>query len=174
LDKNKIIFINCGEFDTILLEEIAVEVMHEFNHQVTIINNAFDLRRFYNNERRQYEANYLLKEIEGIDFPNAIKKIGLFRVDLYIPILTYIFGQAKFKGNAGLASIYRLKNESYGIDNDEVLAQNRFKKVIIHELGHTFGLVHCLVPNCVMRPSTYVEDIDQKTHHLCVNCKSML
>ncbi|HEY9115569.1 MAG TPA: archaemetzincin family Zn-dependent metalloprotease [Bacteroidales bacterium] len=174
MDKNKIIFINCGEFDTKLLEEIAEEVMHEFNYQVTIINNAFNLTSFYNIERRQYEANYLLKEIEGLNYPNAIKKIGLFRVDLYIPILTYIFGQARFKGDAGLVSIYRLKNEPYGIENDEVLAQNRFKKVIIHELGHTFGLVHCLVPNCVMRPSTYVEDIDQKSNQLCVNCKSIL
>lgn len=174
MNKNKIIFINSGDFETKLLDEIAKEVLHEFNFEVTIFKKKIDLTQFYNSERRQYDANYLLKEVEGLSFPESIKKIGLYKVDLFIPILTYIFGQAKFQGDAGVASIYRLKNESYGIENDEVLAYDRFKKVIIHELGHTFGLVHCHVPNCVMRPSTYVEDIDQKTQHLCVNCKSIL
>ena len=31
------------------------------------------------------------------------------------------------------------------------------------------GLIHCHVPTCVMRSSTYVEDIDQKSvSSLCV------
>jgi archaemetzincin len=91
---------------------------------------------------------------------------------LFIPILTYIFGQAIFNGKTGIASLYRLRNEQYGIQKDDTILFKRFRKVIIHELGHTFGLVHCYVPNCVMRSSTYVENIDQKRHNLCVRCKS--
>jgi archaemetzincin len=174
LDQYKIIFLNSGEFERSILEEIAKAVQQEYNYEVDIITKMIDLPQIYNADRRQYDANFLLKEIEELVFPESIKKIGLFKVDLFIPILTYIFGQAKFKGDTGVASIYRLKNEPYGIENDDVLAYNRFKKVIIHELGHTFGLVHCYVPNCVMRPSTYVEDIDQKTNHLCVNCKNIV
>ena len=104
----------------------------------------------------------------------SLKTIGLFKVDLFIPILTYIFGQAQYKGEAGVASIYRLKNEQYGLPEDENLLYDRYRKVVVHELGHTFGLIHCHVPICVMRPGVYVEDIDQKKHLFCNKCKSEL
>jgi archaemetzincin len=51
---------------------------------------------------------------------------------------------------------------------------DRFQKVAIHELGHSFGLIHCHQPTCVMRSGTYVEDIDQKEQHLCVRCRGEL
>lgn len=96
------------------------------------------------------------------------------RVDLFIPILTYIFGQAAFRGRTGIASLYRLRNEQYGMKKNEWLLIDRFTKVVIHELGHTFGLIHCHVPSCVMRSSTYVEDIDQKDKHLCIRCRNTI
>ena len=40
----------------------------------------------------------------------------------------------------------------------------------MHELGHTFGLIHCLQPRCVMNASTYVENIDQKPAEFCSSC----
>jgi archaemetzincin len=48
---------------------------------------------------------------------------------------------------------------------------DRFTKEVIHEIGHTLGLIHCHIPNCVMGSSTYVEDIDQKNQHLCPGCR---
>ena len=99
---------------------------------------------------------------------------GLFNVDLFIPILTYIFGQAYLNGRAGIVSIFRLGNERYGIKPDEAILLERFKKEIIHELGHTFGLIHCFDPICVMRSGTYVEDIDLKSRHLCIRCREHL
>jgi archaemetzincin len=75
-------------------------------------------------------------------------------------------------GNIAIASLYRLRNELYGMKNDEGLMTERFSKEVIHELGHTFGLIHCHHSTCVMRSSTYVEDIDQKNLHLCDRCRS--
>ncbi|MEI8115385.1 MAG: zinc-dependent metalloprotease family protein, partial [Bacteroidia bacterium] len=71
----------------------------------------------------------------------------------------------------GIASIYRLDNERYGMVGNSQILLNRFTKEVVHELGHTFGLIHCLNPSCVMRSSTYVEDIDQKTQNLCIRCR---
>ncbi|PKP34754.1 MAG: hypothetical protein CVU00_05545 [Bacteroidetes bacterium HGW-Bacteroidetes-17] len=174
MDKHNIILIAHGQFESGFLSEIAEEVALEYNCSVAVQESQLDLMNFYEPTRRQYDGYKLLKEIDGMNIAGYTKKIGLFRVDLFIPILTYIFGQAFFKGNSGIASLYRLKNEQYGMKPDQDLLFHRFRKVIIHEIGHTFGLIHCHVPNCVMRSSTYVEDIDQKRHHLCCNCRSII
>lgn len=174
MESKKIILITYGEFEADYLLDIAEEVGQEFGQPVVINSSRMDLKVFFDRDRRQYDGNRLLREIDSLQVKNAVKKIGLFRVDLFIPILTYIFGQAIYRGDTGIASLYRLKNEQYGMPPDEDLLYERFRKVIIHELGHTFGLVHCLVPNCVMRSSTYVEDIDQKRHQLCTQCREKL
>ena len=174
MNEPNILLISYGQFEKKILEKIAMDVAREFLFQVNIEESHIDLSKFYDPLRHQYDGNGLLKEIDTTYSSQLIKKIGLFRVDLFIPILTYILGQAAFKGSTGIASIYRLRNEQYGIKKDEALLLNRFSKVVIHELGHTFGLIHCLIPTCVMRSSTYVEDIDQKSHNLCIQCRTKI
>jgi archaemetzincin len=172
LSEQSILLISHGHFESSCLETIAENVSSEFIYPVKIKDSHTDLSEFYDPNRRQYDGNKLIKFLDSISEPETLKTIGLFRVDLFIPILTYIFGQAIFKGKTGIASVYRLKNEQYGMKKDENLLNERFTKLVIHELGHTFGLVHCYVPNCVMRSTTYVEDIDQKKHNLCSKCRA--
>jgi archaemetzincin len=138
---------------------------------VTIKEAHLDISEFYDAGRRQYNGDKLLKVVNTMNGQGESKTIGLFNVDLFIPILTYIFGQAQLKGKTAIASQYRLSNERYGMPADEDLLLQRFTKEVIHELGHTFGLIHCHTPTCVMRSSTYVEDIDQKEAGLCEKCR---
>ena len=172
MSEQGILLISYSNFEKDFLEKIAQEIEQEFLFPVDIEMSHMDLSEFYDPMRRQYDGNSLIRELDSISTPLYIKKIGLFRVDLCIPILTYIFGQATLKGNTGIASLYRLRNEQYGMKKDEDLLFERFRKVIIHEIGHMFGLIHCHVPTCVMRSSTYVEDIDQKSHKLCLKCRN--
>ncbi len=169
-----ITLLSFGHFDRDFLEKIAEEVARQFNCIVTVREARLDLTAFFDPNRRQYNGDQLLKEVHSISMNTSTKTIGLFNVDLFIPILTYIFGQAQLGGSTAIASIYRLSNEKYGILPDENVALERFKKEIIHELGHTFKLFHCYSTSCVMRSSTYVEDIDQKETSFCPNCRSQL
>jgi archaemetzincin len=174
LGTHSILLISQGNFEKNFLDKIARDVEQEYPSPVHFEESHIDLSEYYDPMRRQYDGNELLKKMDTLYPLPSVKKVGLFRVDLFIPILTYIFGQATFKGSTGIASIYRLRNEQYGMKKDEVLLLDRFSKVVIHELGHTFGLIHCLIPTCVMRSSTYVEDIDQKSHHLCSRCREQI
>jgi archaemetzincin len=172
MDQQNITLISFGYFRKDILETIADDVKREFSFPVNIKEGHLDLSEFYDSSRRQYDGNALLKLVDTNFSSDSFKTIGLFSVDLFIPILTFIFGQAMLNGRTGIASLYRLSNERYGMPMDELLLLDRFKKEVIHELGHNFGLLHCVNPTCVMRSSTYVEDIDQKTPNLCGKCRS--
>lgn len=169
-----ITFLAFGRFERAYLERIAEVVMHQFNCTVTIKEAHVDISEFFDPVRRQYNGDKLLKVVDTLNGNGFSKTIGLFTVDLFIPILTYIFGQAQLNGKTAIASQYRLSNERYGMPADENLLLQRFTKEVIHELGHTFGLIHCHTATCVMRSSTYVEDIDQKEVGLCEKCRHIL
>ncbi len=171
---HKITLIAFGQFDKELLDKMAAELAVELDCRVEVIDGHLDISNYYDAARRQYDANKLIKVVDEMAPPHADKVMGLFQVDLFIPILTFIFGQAYLNGRTGIASLHRLKNEYYGMQPNKHLLFNRFKKEIIHELGHTFGLKHCFHPPCVMLSSTYVEEIDQKESHFCNTCLKTL
>jgi archaemetzincin len=172
MNPESITLISFGFFEKRLLEMVMGEVEHEFDIPVRTREGFLDLSEFYDAARKQYNGNLLLAEIDARFGADTLKTLGVFNVDLFIPIFTYIFGQAYLNGRTGIASIYRLKNERYGLKSNQGLFLNRIRKEVIHELGHSLGLIHCSNTMCVMRSSTYVEDIDQKSHHLCPQCRA--
>ncbi len=167
-------FVSFGHLDKDMLEKTAEAVIEEFQCTVNIRDGHIDLSEYFDAARRQYDGNALIKVVQSLSFPDSDKTLALFNVDLFVPILTFIFGQAFLGGNAAIVSIYRLNNERYGMPANNQLLLERLIKEVIHELGHTLGLIHCKEPLCVMRSSTYVEDIDQKSRHLCLKCRAEL
>jgi archaemetzincin len=172
MDRNHITLISFGYFDAEFLRSVADAVRKEYLLPVQTREGHLDISEFYDPTRRQYNGVRLIHEVEVLFSSDSYKILGLFTIDLFIPILTFIFGQAFLNGSTGIASTFRLSNERYGIKTNDDLLEERFTKEVIHELGHTFGLVHCYIPTCVMRSSTYVEDIDQKSGHLCLKCRT--
>ncbi|MBK7173863.1 MAG: archaemetzincin family Zn-dependent metalloprotease [Bacteroidales bacterium] len=171
---DEIAMISFGYFEKQLLDAVTMRTEQAFSARISWKEGFLDLGDYYDPSRRQYDGNRILKVIDERFGVSKGKTIGLLSIDLFIPILTFIYGQAFLNGRSCIASNYRLSNERYGLLPDETLMHNRFIKEIIHELGHTYGLIHCSHPDCVMRSSTYVEDIDQKGEDFCPNCKSNL
>ncbi len=174
MEEKRIILLSCGQFDRVFLKKVALAAEAEYRHEVITEECHLDLNPFYNPARRQYDGDRLLRHMHLCTDTEHTKMIGLFRVDLYIPILTYIFGQAILGKSVAIASVFRLRNELYGLKQDENLLLLRTIKEVIHELGHTFGLIHCHHLTCVMHSSTYAEEIDLKSASLCPACRSIL
>jgi archaemetzincin len=133
-----------------------------------------DLNMFYSRERKQFHSTLILSHLLKHLPKDGHKIVGITEVDIYIPILTYLFGEAQLNGQGALVSTHRLDNRYYGLPYDEKLFYQRVVKEIVHELGHTFGLIHCRDYRCVMHSSTYVEDIDLKTARFCRECQEKL
>ncbi len=150
-----------------LATDLREFVPHPFAHTHLKIN----LKNLFSPERNQYHSTKMLSEILK-QMPTDGKTIlGITNVDIFIPILTFLFGEAQLNGTGAIISTYRLHNEFYGLPKDDKLLYRRTLKEALHELGHTMGLMHCPDYECVMHSSTYVEDIDLKMAGFCVECR---
>lgn len=126
----------------------------------------------YETGRNQYYSTKILKEMLRQVPGDAHKLLGLTEKDLCIPILTYVFGEAQLGGTAAIVSLARLRQEHYGAPPDRPLLLSRLRKESLHELGHTFGLIHCPSKECVMYLSNTVVDVDRKGRNFCRSCRS--
>ena len=134
------------------------------------LHAGIDLAPSYAPDRRQYHATLILASLlRRLPEPDA-KIVGVTSVDLFIPVLTFVFGQSQLNGPSALVSTYRLHNQFYGLPPDDGLLVERTTKEAVHELGHAFGLVHCSDHRCVMHASTYVEEVDLKSAEFCAAC----
>jgi len=121
--------------------------------------------------RRQYHSTVILRRLAAHLPPDGLRILGITNVDLYVPRLRFVFGEAVIHGKVAVVSIHRLRPEFYGQASDNELLAERTIKEVIHELGHTFGLQHCLNPQCVMFFSNTVQDTDRKLSQFCESCR---
>ena len=61
-----------------------------------------------------------------------------------MPVLSFVYGQAQLEGQVAVVSLARLRPEFHGLLPDAAVLERRAATEAVHELGHTFGLVHCL------------------------------
>lgn len=155
---------------------MLVEPLSETFFQRVEISRAQTLEGSFafNVSRNQYGSTPLISALleKFEDFDGRV--LGVTSGDLFVPVLTYVFGEAQLDGKAAIVSSHRLDDEFYGLPANKELLCQRLLKECIHELGHTFGLLHCSNYLCVMHSSTGVEEIDVKTEKLCAECKGRL
>jgi archaemetzincin len=157
-----------------LIEELVHRLTRTFPLQVRIREPWFDPQLTYDASRGQYNSNMLLGQLLSDPSEQTLRILGVTSVDLFIPVLTYVFGEAQLGGRAAVVSTNRLRSEKYGLPPDSETLISRLEKEAVHELGHTFELLHCLDSACVMSPSTYVEEIDPKGAGFCAACLETL
>jgi archaemetzincin len=152
------------------LQELSRAVGRSFGLRTYVSPAPLNLDRAFDAYRGQYNSTALLVQLINAFAGTDEKRIAVVGVDLFIPVLTFVFGEAQLGGSAAVVSTHRLANPFYGLPRDDGLSFQRLEKEVVHELGHTFGLYHCHQFECVMRSSTYVEEIDLKRLALCNEC----
>jgi archaemetzincin len=163
-----------GDIDRRQIEHLAQSLARELHHDCEVLPADFDLSSSFNATRGQHHSTEILARLATHITPDTFRLLGLTSVDLYIPILTFVFGEAQLNGVVAVASTHRLRQELYGLPGDEQLLRARLLKEAVHELGHTFGLTHCDNSECAMAPSHAVEWIDLKTPHYCPKCAAVV
>ena len=163
-----------GKLDGGLLNNLAPALAKSFGLPCEIIPHAFDPEFAFHGERQQYHSSEILACMQAVVSPQSWRVLGVTAVDLYIPILTFVFGEAQVGGPCAVVSLHRLRQEFYGLPPDGKLLQYRLLKESVHEIGHTVNLAHCDDYRCAMAPSHAVEWIDLKESSLCVACQGRI
>ena len=155
-----------------IIKLISQAVQDTFGYGTEIIALLPDVDFALNPDRNQYYSTMILEKLAAAAPDQAEKVLAITSADLFIPILTHVFGEAQIGGKACIISTYRLK-EDLGPD---VLASfnQRVVKEAIHELGHTFNLRHCPDQTCCMHYCRSIKDVDRKSEQFCRYCKVLM
>ncbi len=152
------------------LEYLASSLARTFRTPCRIRPETVDISFSLDERRGQYHSTAILQRLEKSSDPDA-RVLGVTPSDLYVPVLTFVFGEAQLDGNCAVVSSARLMEEFYGLPASETLLRERLVKEAAHELGHTFGLRHCGDWRCVMTSSHAVERLDVKSAEFCKSCR---
>jgi archaemetzincin len=163
-----------GAIERRALQSLAAGLKLKFNNQCSILENIDIPSRAFDSKRNQYSSTEILKKIVDSAPNDTLKILGVTDVDLFIPVLTFVFGQAQLNGIASIISLHRLRQEYYGLPANDSLFMERAIKEAVHEIGHTFGMVHCPDNRCVMYFSNSVRNVDMKTDNFCNGCLKLL
>ena len=171
---NRVDVLPIGEVERGCLERLAPALAREFETDCRVLPAALDPGFAFHPERQQFHSTEILAGMRPQLANGAWRRLGVAAVDLYIPILTFVFGEAQMNGPCAVLSMHRLRQELYGLPaNPELLFQRTLKEAV-HELGHTVGLTHCDDHECAMAASHAVEWIDLKRPSLCSLCHAQL
>jgi archaemetzincin len=122
--------------------------------------------------RKQHASGRMLRFLLERGPGAGAKVVGITDQDLFIPILTFVFGEAQLGGGAAVVSTARLADPAPRADPR--LFADRLAKECVHEVGHAMGLLHCGTTNCAMSRSASVRDVDRKAGSLCDDCRARL
>jgi archaemetzincin len=160
--------------NTQLLERIRITIQQTFRTAVSIIPILIDTDSLYSFERGQYYSTGFIEQSLCQTMHIDGKVILITELDIYVPVLTFLFGEAQLKGKHSIISVFRLHEEFYSGKTDNELLYKRTIKEVYHELGHNFGLIHCYDWDCVMHSSNSIEEVDLKGDSYCKKCKDLL
>jgi archaemetzincin len=124
--------------------------------------------------RNQYASIPILEMLLRCCPEDGYKLLAVTGRDLFIPVLTFVFGHAQLGGRVGIVSLARLRQEFHGLAPDPAVFHDRVDKETLHEGGHMFGLVHCADRRCAMSLATSVRHIDEKDNAFCPQCTARL
>ncbi|MBW2066597.1 MAG: zinc metallopeptidase [Deltaproteobacteria bacterium] len=161
-----------GEIPEIILKSISAHILGYYNLESFILGPIDYPEYAFDDRRLKYDAGVIIERLESEAFQAYTKLIGVIDADIYVPVFTHVFGEARQNGKCALVSTYRLTKNPDGFSRPLPLLLERIAKVALHELGHLFNLVHCMEAQCLMHFAGTLETLDGLPLYFCRYCST--
>lgn len=182
-NQNTIYLLPIGDFDSLESKEIkqnSIYLEKYFQLKIKILKPISDnlipkkARRIIDNHE-QLLAGYILDHLLLTNKPkDAVVLMAITQKDLYPkPEWNYVFGLASYQKGIGVTSMYRFHDGNLN-DSNFNKSLLRLNKISSHEIGHMFGLNHCLNAVCVMNGTNSLPETDKHYARLCSLCQKKL
>lgn len=96
-----------GAVDPEIVRRLRTAVAKTFSLPVRVLRPLALPESTFHIVRKQYHSTQLLEYLLAEQTPGALRILGITSVDLYIPILTFVFGEAQLNGKAAVISLFR-------------------------------------------------------------------
>jgi len=161
--------IQIGPMTDYPLNTLREQVSRKFpGYQVETVEPTGEPAEAYDSFRDQYHSTRILVVLdELIQTAHVELMLGVTPLDLFVPSMNFVFGEARCPGRVAVISTARLKP---GHTDDPNIFGIRVAKEAVHEIGHMLGLKHCPNPLCVMYFSERLTDTDRKQEDFCPEC----
>ena len=171
-EAGRIFIVPVGKIQWWLLSAVKDYLQELFHKETVIADEISPPFELLNRDRGQLSSTGLLEAIAKRGYNGMV--LGVIDLDIFVPGLNFVFGEADPAEGVAVISITRLKEEFYGRDVDQDLLLERTLKEAVHEIGHLYGLRHCPDPDCVMHFSNSIIDTDRKSRDFCATCRNIL
>ena len=165
--RGSIVLVPIGPVPPDLIDRLQRELPPIVERDITVGAEIPRPQNAFDSKRQQYRGSALLAELERREFPEAERVVGIIDADAYAPGLNFIFGQANRPGRFAVVALPRLRESFRSQPEDADRFRQRALKETVHEIGHTFGFVHCENRTCVMHFSNSLGDTDRKGARFC-------
>jgi len=163
----QIVFVLLSFKNEVKTEEIKKEIESYYKTSVTVVNDQLPTTAYYK-PRNRYRADeilkYLTKKYKGK------RVVALTSQDIstsgYGVYDWGVFGLGSITNKVSITSTYRLKSNNL---------KNRVIKVLLHEIGHSYGLLHCKSKYpCFMKAGDHsIKAVDKEPMFMCSECKKV-
>jgi len=169
--RSKIVVVPLGEVDFFQINKLTSSLSALFSLPSDILQGMKTPKESHNVIRNQYFSTVILQKLELLKASQREIILGLLEDDLYSASTPFIVGDSDRIGSCAVVSYFRIRQEFYGLPEDERLVFKRILKESSKHLGRILGLTLCRNPRCVMYYSDDMFDIDQKSEKLCDICQ---
>jgi len=161
-----------GRIDQHLVESVRYAVEQRFRVKASVGSRLEVPATAFSRQRGQYHSTAILQFLSAIPGGEGETRLGILNVDLYVPSLNFVFGEASTR--VAVFSLARLRWAPTGRKPDEAALLRRAITEAVHELGHVWGLRHCTRRDCVMWFSNTLGETDRKGSEFCKRCAQEL
>jgi archaemetzincin len=173
-EENKYIAIQpFGDVNEKAIYRLKEEIEKYYHYKVEVLEKIELPEESYYKPRNRYKADILIKYLKENKKQKYKYILGITNKDISTKTRNHqdfgIFGLGYCPGKSCIISTFRIKHTN----KEKVL--DRILKIGLHELGHNFGLRHCIDKKCFMTDANAsIKTIDNAKMDLCNKCKSKL